>query len=47
MVKHHLEVFWEDETVEFNRIDWDNSVIFPVTDEVKAKITNLKKKPQI
>ena len=49
MVNQHLgqhqEEFQEEETIEFNRLDWDNSLISPVTaEEVKARITSLKKK---
>ena len=49
MVNQHItqrfEEFQEEETIEFNRLDQDNALIFPVTiEEVKARITNLKKK---
>ena len=49
MVNQHIgqnqEVFQEEETIEFNRLDWDNVLISLVTDEeVKARIINLKKK---
>ena len=44
-IGQHQEEFQEEETIEFNRLDWDNALISPVTEEeVKARITNLKKK---
>ena len=44
-IRHHQEEFQEKETIEFNRLDWGNALISPVTtEEVKARITNLKKK---
>ena len=30
-IRHHLEEFQEEETIEFNRLYWDNSIISPVT----------------
>ena len=42
-IRQHLEEFLEEETIEFNTRD--NAIISPVTnEEVKARITNLKKK---
>ena len=44
-IRQNLEEFQEEKTIEFNRLDWDNALISPVTtEEVKARITNLKKK---
>ena len=46
-IRQHLEEFLEEETIEFNRLDWDNVLIPPVTTE-EVRITNLKKKkPQV
>ena len=36
-IRQHLEEFQEEETIEFNRLDQNNALIFPVTtEEVKA-----------
>ena len=44
-IRQHLEEFKEEETIEFNRLYWDNVLISPVkTEKIKARITNLKKK---
>ena len=43
MVNQHIRQHLE--TIEFNRLDWDNALISPVTtEEVKDRINNLKKK---
>ena len=43
-IRQHLEEFQEEETMEFNRLDWDNTLISPVmTEEVKARITQKEK----
>ena len=49
-IRQHQEEFQEKETIEFNRLDWNNALINPVTaEEVKARITSFKKKknPQV
>ena len=44
-IRQHLEEFHEEETIEFNRQDWDNALISTeIAKEVKSRITNLKKK---
>ena len=43
-IRQHQEEF-QEEIIEYNRLDWDNALISPVTaEEVKARITSLKKK---
>ena len=32
-IKQHLEEFQKEETIEFNRLDWDNVLISPLTTE--------------
>ena len=44
-IRKHQEEFQKEETIKFNRQDWDNALISPVTDEeVKPRITCLMNK---
>ena len=41
-IRQHQEEFQEEETIEFNRLDWDHALISLVTTkEVKTRINNL------
>ena len=43
-IRQHQEEFLE-ETIEYNRLDWNNALISSVTaEEVEARITSLKNK---
>ena len=44
-IKQNIEELQEEKRTDFNRLSWENPLIAPITaDEVKAKISNLKKK---
>ena len=44
-IRQCLEEFQKGDKIEFSRLNWENSLIAPVTtEEVTTRITNLKKK---